>query len=61
MMANAMIALGSDDGLGDVGQCDDHIIVTAIIAPVSKCEDRFDTLRMVGVIITFGQMANVIM
>jgi hypothetical protein len=54
MMVNAMITLGN------VGQCDDHIIVTAIITPVSQCDDHFDTLLMVGVIITFGHMVNVI-
>ena len=60
MMFSAMITLGSDDGLCNVGQCDDHIIVTAIITPASQCDDHFDTLPMVGVIITFGHMVNVI-
>ena len=46
MMVNAMITLGSDDGLWNVGQCDD-IIVTAIVT-------------LVGVMITIGHMVNVI-
>ena len=61
MMVNAMITLFSDDGLCNVGQCDDHIIVTAIITPVSQSDDHFETLLMVGVKITFGHMVNTIM
>ena len=60
MMVNAMITLFSDDGICNVGQCDDHFIVTAIITSASQCDDHFDTLLMVGVMITFGHMANVI-
>ena len=39
-MINATITLGSDDGLRNVGQCDVHIIVTAIITAVSQCDDH---------------------
>ena len=60
VMVSAMVTLGSDDGIYNAGQCDDHIIVTAIITPVSQCDDHFDTLLMVGVMITFGHVVNVI-
>jgi hypothetical protein len=52
-----------DDGKCDAhtGQCDDHVIVTAMITPVNQCEyDHFDSLLMVGVMITVGHMVNVI-
>ena len=58
-MVNVMLTLFSDDGLCNVGQCDDHIIVTAIITPASQCDDHFDTLLMVGVMIIFGHMVSV--
>ena len=52
MMVNAMITLIN------VGQCDDHIIVTAIITPFGQCDDHFDTLLMISVMITFGTMGK---
>ncbi len=39
------------------------IIVTAMITPVSQCDDHFDTLPMIGVMITFrghGQCAHMV-
>ena len=46
VMVNAMITLGSDGDLCNVGQCDDHIVVTAISTPASQ-HDHFDTFLMV--------------
>ena len=75
MLVSAMITLRSDNGLffscrarqfyfclfsSKVGQCDDRIVVTVIITPVSQCDDHFDTLLLVGVMIIFGHMVNVI-
>ena len=60
MMVNAMFTLFSDDGLCDVGHCDDHIIVTAKITPASHCAHHLETLLVVGEVITFRHMVDVI-
>ena len=46
-----------------VSKCDDHIIVTATITPVSECDDHFDTLLMVNAsdhIWTHGQCDHMV-